>query len=164
MLQQLCSYLRLIHVQPQSIQFLINVQHDCRVSVCTKSGRKPAIRHIILSIPTTLNTHALHNSSLLRKYLPRDLTAPRPLFVNRHERHFELAARLRIQQDKKRIASKEKSAATRQKKKQATARSGGRDDTPMLPSQCGSGMEVGIGQTDGTLEDGASNGRAKRKR
>jgi len=107
--------------------------------------------------------HALqiHNSSLLRKYLPRDLTAPRPLFFNHHERHFELAAHLRIQQDKKRIASKEKSAATRQKKKQATAKSG---DIAMLSSQRGSGMEVGIGTTDGALEEGVSNGRAKRKR
>jgi hypothetical protein len=160
----------------QSIQFLINVQHDCRVSECSVTGVRPQVQerketshqaHYIVHTDDSrfiINTHGLHNSSLLRKYLPRDLTAPRPLFVNRRERHFELAARLRVQQDKKRIASKEKSAATHQKKKQATARSGGRDDTPMLPSQCGSGVEVGIGQTDGALEEGASNGRAKRKR
>ncbi|KAK7472850.1 hypothetical protein VKT23_000958 [Stygiomarasmius scandens] len=65
--------------------------------------------------------HALHNAARLRRYLPRLLTKPKPLFSDRRLRHDELADQVRITQTAKRKARKEKAAATWQKNAQKTA-------------------------------------------
>ena len=64
-----------------------------------------------------VNLHALHNATLIRKYLPRYLTAPKPLYADRQARHHEIAATLRILQTEKRAQSAAKAKATRQAKK-----------------------------------------------
>jgi hypothetical protein len=55
-----------------------------------------------------INLHALHNAHLLRNVLPRDLTRPLPLFLDRQAKHCEWAAELRVTKDAKRLAAKEK--------------------------------------------------------
>ncbi|KAJ6595479.1 hypothetical protein B0H10DRAFT_2232790 [Mycena sp. CBHHK59/15] len=75
-----------------------------------------------------INTNGFHNAALLRKFLPVALTKPRPLFLDRRARHYELAVELAAQQQKKRATTKAKTAATRQKKKaekEARERTGG---------------------------------------
>jgi len=54
-----------------------------------------------------------HNATLLRKILPRHLTAPKPLYVNRKARHCEIATGLRVTQAAKRSLTAAKSKATR---------------------------------------------------
>ncbi|OBZ75013.1 hypothetical protein A0H81_05601 [Grifola frondosa] len=50
--------------------------------------------------------HALHNAHLIRAILPRNLTAPIPLFTDRRTKHFEIAKMLRDSQETKRAARK----------------------------------------------------------
>lgn len=121
----------------QSIQFTFNVQHDCRACGCDASGitRQMQERHesdtLIHSIVHKddvrfiINMHGFHNAGLLRKYLPIALTKPRPLFLNRRQRHDELAGILAVTQKEKRAATQQKAAATREKNK--AAKSAGTD-------------------------------------
>lgn len=59
-----------------------------------------------------VNTHALHNATLLRKFLPHNLTAPKPLYNDRKARHHEIAATLWITQAEKRARTAVKQKAT----------------------------------------------------
>lgn len=68
--------------------------------------------------------HALHNASLIRKLLPRTLTAPAPLFADRRARHYELAALLRVSQADKREKTEAKKKATRETNKAKKAARG----------------------------------------
>ncbi|KAJ3517709.1 hypothetical protein NLJ89_g342 [Agrocybe chaxingu] len=98
------------------IDFLYNVQHDCPLSKCTASGKRPLMQERIESglIQTyiehrpierfVINTHAFHNAHLLRATLPRSLVAPILLHPNRRAKHFEIAGGLRVTQDAKRKA------------------------------------------------------------
>ena len=63
-----------------------------------------------------VNMAALHNSTLLRRALPRALTVPRPLYTDRKAHHFEVAARLRMSQTEKRAETQEKRRNTLAKK------------------------------------------------
>jgi hypothetical protein len=76
-----------------------------------------------------INTHALHNASLLRKFLPQYLTVPRPLYTDRAVRHRALAKDLVVKQAEKAEETKRKAAEMRKKnkvaKKAAAARAGG---------------------------------------
>ncbi|KAJ3978348.1 hypothetical protein F5890DRAFT_1422672 [Lentinula detonsa] len=113
------------------IQFMINVQHDCRAAGCSATGLHrqrqertdsdrtiSCIEHNAVDERYIINTHALHNAAQLRRYLPRYLMVPRPLIVGRLVWHAEIAARLRISQAAKRTQSKAQVAATRQKNKE----------------------------------------------
>ncbi|KAH9830861.1 uncharacterized protein C8Q71DRAFT_687744, partial [Rhodofomes roseus] len=92
---------------------ILNVQHNCHKGKCEPTGRrqrqqertqtdieesyiehKDEKRYIV-------NTHALHNAALLRKLLPRHLTAPVPHIKpdERKAAHHEMAAALRTAQD-----------------------------------------------------------------
>jgi hypothetical protein len=64
-----------------------------------------------------VNLHALHNAIFIQKYLPRHLTAPKPLHADRQAWHHKIAALLRISQTDKRARSAAKAKATRQAKK-----------------------------------------------
>ncbi|KAJ6629606.1 hypothetical protein B0H10DRAFT_1776091 [Mycena sp. CBHHK59/15] len=121
-----------------SLQFVVNVQHDCRACDCNASGisRQMQERQVTDKIICTIvhkegscyviNTTGLHNAALLRKFLPVALTKPRPLFLDRRAHHDELAITLAAQQGHKRATTKAKSAATRQKNKaEKEAREGG---------------------------------------
>jgi hypothetical protein len=67
-----------------------------------------------------INTHAFHNAHLLRSTLPRSLVLPIPLHQDRQAKHTEIAGNLRIAQETKRTATKNRAA---QKKLQVTANS-----------------------------------------
>lgn len=64
--------------------------------------------------------HALHNASLIRETLPRNLTKPIPYFEDRRAKHLEFAARLQVSGPAKRAQTQAKAADTRARKKAAT--------------------------------------------
>lgn len=87
--------------------FVANVQHNCIESRCSDTGTRRifqerretsiterTIKHTDDGV-YILNMHALHNASLIRKVLPRSLTAPKPYVEDRHKLHTEAAAQLR---------------------------------------------------------------------
>ncbi|KAJ7463099.1 hypothetical protein B0H11DRAFT_2310350 [Mycena galericulata] len=118
-------------VPSNSVQFIFNVQHDCRACGCDASGvtrqmqerqESDTIIHSVVHKDDTrfvINMHGFHNARLLRKFLPISLTKPRPLFPDRRKRHDELAGILAITEKAKRAATQEKAAATREKNKAA---------------------------------------------
>jgi hypothetical protein len=57
-----------------------------------------------------INTHAFHNAHLLRSTLPRPLVLPIPLHQDRQARHIEIAGNLRVAQETKRTATKNRAA------------------------------------------------------
>ena len=61
-----------------------------------------------------INTHAFHNSHLLRASLPRSLIAPVQLYENRVEKHYEIARNLQTTQEGKRTATKARAALRKQ--------------------------------------------------
>ncbi|KAF7343014.1 hypothetical protein MVEN_01731600 [Mycena venus] len=136
-------------VPSDSIQFSFNAQHDCRACGCDATGvtRQRQERQesdtIIQSIVHKddarfiINTHGFHNAGLLRKYLPVALTKPRPLFLDRRQRHDELSAILSVTQKAKRAATQEKAAATREKAKAAKAGSAAADPQQMMAGSGG---------------------------
>ncbi|KAJ3861980.1 hypothetical protein EV359DRAFT_2062, partial [Lentinula novae-zelandiae] len=95
------------------ILFRLSVQHDCQGAQCTASGSRQIIQeHQITSSRTSfiehknddwylINTHALHNANLIRKLLPRELTAPQTLHNDREAYHHEIAGKLRVSQTSK---------------------------------------------------------------
>ncbi|KAI0822207.1 hypothetical protein BC628DRAFT_1391550 [Trametes gibbosa] len=117
-------------VTPKSILFIVNVQHNCRDSVCTASGRqvvrqerqdsnitRPAIQHTNDTL-YLINTHALHHAALLRQALSRELTKPLPYIIDRPAEHKIVAATLRSTHQ----ARRQKDAdARRTRKEKATA-------------------------------------------
>lgn len=117
-----------IVVQTVDILFIVNVQHNCREGKCLPSGHRARMQE---RVPTTLmqqtilhtndthfilNLHALHNAALIRKALPRHLTAPIPYLQDREAEHSKMASSLRTAQNAKR--AKEATA----RKERATAR------------------------------------------
>jgi hypothetical protein len=92
-----------------------------------------------------INMHAFHNATLLRKILPRHLTAPKPLYIDRKARHFEIAAGLRVTQTEKRARTAAKAAATREankaKKRNREAATVEAEPAPELEPSDDEGME-----------------------
>ncbi|KAE9390170.1 hypothetical protein BT96DRAFT_1002502 [Gymnopus androsaceus JB14] len=112
-------------VNSETIQFIINVQHDCQAAGCSATGSTrqrqermesgqelSCIEHVADDEQYIINTHALHNAARLRCYLPRYLTVPQPLIMNRKEWHVEIAVGLRVTQSAKRTQTQEKAAVT----------------------------------------------------
>ncbi|KAJ7036123.1 hypothetical protein C8F04DRAFT_1339635 [Mycena alexandri] len=104
------------------VKFLFNAQHDCNAAGCSASGQRRRMQErvesdlfdtFIVHEPLErfiINTHAFHNAHLLRQVLPRALTAPIALFVDRKEKHYELATTLRETKDARQKHLKEKKA------------------------------------------------------
>lgn len=61
--------------------------------------------------------YALHNANLVRKAIPRELTAPKPLYANRKAHHDKIATTLRVSQTAKRVITQAKRKATLDAKK-----------------------------------------------
>jgi hypothetical protein len=72
---------------------------------------KPVGRYII-------NTHAIHNAHLVRAAIPRHLTRPKPLFLNRKQEHMRIASDYRENQGAKREENKLKSEARKRKREE----------------------------------------------
>lgn len=85
--------------------------------------------------------HALHNSHLIRKVLPRHLTKPILQFPDRAALHNRLATRLRESGPAKRAETKAKSQATRALKKAAKQKEGSGERTAAEGAQRGDGGE-----------------------
>ncbi|KAL6306122.1 hypothetical protein BKA93DRAFT_816505 [Sparassis latifolia] len=95
------------------VDFSFNVQHNCHKSRCSATETRlrqqerqdSGITERYIKHKTDdhyiINTHSLHNSHLIRRLLPRYLTAPIPLFQNCAQKHAELAAQLRSSQGAK---------------------------------------------------------------
>ncbi|KAE9385012.1 hypothetical protein BT96DRAFT_950149 [Gymnopus androsaceus JB14] len=103
-------------VNSETIQFVINDQHDCRVAGCSATG---SIRQRQERMDSDRELSCIeHVSNVERRYLPRCLTVPQALIRNRVEWHAEIAVALRVTQSAKRTQTQEKAAATRQKNKE----------------------------------------------
>ncbi|EJD41826.1 hypothetical protein AURDEDRAFT_37812, partial [Auricularia subglabra TFB-10046 SS5] len=120
-------------LRPENVQFLFNVQHDCAAGKCAPSVTSTTVyqerQSLSRSLPLIvhsddtayiINTHGLHNAHLLRRFLPRHLTAPTRTHAAgaaRAEFHAKVAAKLR------RIiaASSEKKQKKKEEKKEAAA-------------------------------------------
>ncbi|KAJ7193158.1 hypothetical protein GGX14DRAFT_537656 [Mycena pura] len=98
---------RLLIFLVSDIWFRFSAQHDCRLANCQPTGSRAVIQEREITSQTIsllahtdddhfiVNMAALHNSTLLRRALPRALTVPRPLYTDRKAHHFEVAAQKR---------------------------------------------------------------------
>ncbi|KAJ7017816.1 hypothetical protein C8F04DRAFT_911350, partial [Mycena alexandri] len=90
--------------------FKFNAQHDCHSAECDATRVRLHMQERVESVQTEnyavhkpldrffINSHAFHNTHLLRATLGRDVIGPIPLFPNHQEMHHELAAELREKQ------------------------------------------------------------------
>lgn len=134
--------------------FRFSAQHDCRLGGCLPSLTRPEVQERQPTGRTAqlightddlyfvLNTHTLHNTTLLRKVLPPHLTKPTLLVPDGQARHYEIAAKLRLMQASKRAAAKTKRAATAKSNlaKKAAAKAGDQGDVGTAGAD-GSGPE-----------------------
>ncbi|KIJ08370.1 hypothetical protein PAXINDRAFT_88936, partial [Paxillus involutus ATCC 200175] len=132
------------------VLFIVNIQHNCYDTKCAPSGRRfrqqermdsQIEEHYIEHKDDQhflLNTHALHNAAILRKTLPRHLTAPIPFITNRCERHDMLAATLRETQDGKHARDK----ANREARKATHSSKGQPDGAHAAPNKASSGGQL----------------------
>ncbi|OSD01847.1 hypothetical protein PYCCODRAFT_1425566 [Trametes coccinea BRFM310] len=115
-------------IAASDVLFNINVPHNCRDGGCSAKGRR-AVRQerqdTNISVPVIehaddclyiLNTHALHHAALVRKALPRYLTAPLPYITDREASHKQTATDLRKTHD----ARRRRDADARQARKAKT--------------------------------------------
>lgn len=117
----------------------MNVQHNCYDGKCGPTGRvlrrqertttdieEPCIEHTNQA-SYLVNTHALHNAALIRKLIPRHLTAPIPHIHPdaREVAHHRMAASLRQAQDVRRA----KEAAARKERRETAATKKGKKAT-----------------------------------
>ena len=108
---------------------MFNAQHDCEGGKCALDEVNAQVQERqetskkLSTIAHSdhkryfINTHALHNCSLLRKVLPRSLTAPIPWAQDRRKLHGEMAQCLQKENPEKRADAAAKAKATRDKKK-----------------------------------------------
>ncbi|THU88819.1 hypothetical protein K435DRAFT_729596 [Dendrothele bispora CBS 962.96] len=151
----------LMTVEITDILFRVSVQHDCRLNHCQLTGkkavrqeRKETSQHVAVLAHVNddnfiINTHALHNATLLRQLLPRALTEPRPLRENRQAYHLEVSKKYQDDQEKKRKATSEKRKATAERNRQA---------------KIARGAEMGKGRESLRAEETVETSRPNRKR
>ncbi|KAJ3545720.1 hypothetical protein NMY22_g2322 [Coprinellus aureogranulatus] len=122
----------LLVTKTEHIQFIFNVQHDCGACGCSLTGsRRRMVEREVSTVEESvvnheetqpkyiINTHALHNATRLRSYLPRHLTAPLRLIAEREAHHHQIATSLRPIQADKRVQTQAKAAETRLRAKNA---------------------------------------------
>jgi hypothetical protein len=110
-----------------TIQFVISVQHDCRIGHCQPavvgkerqeyedtSQDKSLIKHMDDN-HFLINMGALHNFTKLCRVLPHELTRLKPLFPNRIEFYKKVAQQVKLGRD----AQRKKTAAKRHQNAEA---------------------------------------------
>jgi hypothetical protein len=107
----------------------VNVQHDCHAAGCKPTGTIPhrqeredtgLTRQTVVHNDDSrfiINTHALHNATLLRNFLPRYHTVPRPLYADRRKRRDELGQELAQNETARRAEISRKTAETKKRNK-----------------------------------------------
>lgn len=115
----------------KAVLCILNVQHNCYDGKCAPTGRQrrrqertlteiedPFVEHND-DERYIVNTHALHNAALIRKFLPRHLIAPVPYIdpAVRDSEHRKMAASLRSMHAERRT----KEAAARKDRREKTA-------------------------------------------
>ncbi|THU78230.1 hypothetical protein K435DRAFT_700534 [Dendrothele bispora CBS 962.96] len=134
-------------VPSQDLLFIQNVQHDCRTAKCSATGvrnlkqerkasdmtesfiqHKPNDRFLI-------NLNAFHNAHLVRQVLPRELTSPIPLYIDRRSHHDKIADGLRENLGQKKKETQKKREETQQKKRKAAAGQEQEMGRPQEPTQ-----------------------------
>ncbi|KAK7021130.1 hypothetical protein VNI00_017491 [Paramarasmius palmivorus] len=130
---------RIIVLKSSALQFAVNVQHDCGNAGCSADGVEFRRQERVISQATrkvwvhreldtrnakfVINIHAFHNARLLRRYLPRHLTVPRPLYPGqKRDEHLaniasgieETAAASKAESDKKRSETLAKNRANKE--------------------------------------------------
>ena len=71
------------------------------------------------------NTHAFHNTHLIREVLPKHLTVPVPYALDRKAHHDQIAVGLRQTQDEKRAKNAQKAAERKKRKRADNGTAGG---------------------------------------
>ncbi|KAI0080576.1 hypothetical protein K474DRAFT_1721483 [Panus rudis PR-1116 ss-1] len=145
-------------VPATSIQFTVNVQHDCIDAGCSRRAERPARQERVQSDLMEqylehedthryiINTHAFHNAHLLRLALPRDLVAPIPRHIDRRAIHDKFAQKLRTIHDDRKTQ-----AAARKAQKQAQekgVRTQPQEESSSVTSQTG----LGEGEASGSAQ------------
>lgn len=123
----------------KNIHFKFNAQHDCHTGRCSVSTRRQTLQQERVEFEGDsrflqhsddhrylINMHALHNAMLIRKALPRHLTAPVPYLTDRRSKHDELAKGLRVTGPQRRAETAAKTKATKAKNQQKKNVAGGR--------------------------------------
>lgn len=111
----------------QNLQSITNVQHDCFFAKCEATGARKRkqerqetdqdeffIEHKSDN-HYVINLCAFHNAHLVRRVLPRALTAPLPLFERRREKDDEMGEKLRGTQTLKKEEAKRKRESKKRK-------------------------------------------------
>ncbi|KAK7451321.1 hypothetical protein VKT23_012663 [Stygiomarasmius scandens] len=138
-----------IIVPSSNLLFIQNVQHDCRTGKCRATGiqnRKQErletdqIEHFIEHQPVDryfINLYAFHNAHLVRRTLPRNLTTPMPVFLDRAQERARCAKTLRDllaprkeQTQKKRQETAQRKAAEKRGESTAASSSNVAEATP----------------------------------
>lgn len=121
------------------MQFIINIQHDCRTSQCQPTGRRtvlqerkdtgetvPAIEHVD-NDRFIVNMHAFHNAALIRAAVGRELSQPTRVTENRTRWLKDKAQLARSILIDKQAQAQAKAAETRAKNR--NARAAAKDDS-----------------------------------
>lgn len=109
----------------QQILFMVNVQHDCHAAQCRSTVTKYKVIERVQSTNEeqvlqhdslnryVLNLAAFHNAHLLRRCLPRETFAPKPIIPTQQRRqtHDTIAAAMHAKMNEKRKVRKAKREA-----------------------------------------------------
>lgn len=66
-----------------------------------------------------INMHAIHNSTLIRRTLPRSFSKPKPYYLDREAKHNQFANEASLANSKRREATATKQREARKRNKQA---------------------------------------------
>ncbi|TDL13734.1 hypothetical protein BD410DRAFT_779140, partial [Rickenella mellea] len=143
-------------IDAKDIQFIFNVQHNCRDRGCAASGTRSQHQERRETTATIaviehndddyfiVNMHALHNAALLRQTLPRELTKPKEFSTDRESTILNIAAAARPKQAAKRAQTNAKAKATREKNKENQLK---------YSQPSGSGVQAAADDIEAVLED-----------
>ncbi|KAI9064035.1 hypothetical protein FKP32DRAFT_1714529 [Trametes sanguinea] len=156
-------------VKGWNIQFAFNAQHDCAHAGCAATATRPVrqervdsdtvesyIEHRLDVARYIINIHSLHNPHLIRRALPRDLTAPIPRFEDRRAAHDKMARNLQQVRGRKRAEAVERKAQAKKTKSDAMQSGGIRSEDAQDARQTGTSSKSGglVPEPDGEMDAG----------